>query len=97
MSRRTARSFLLAAAALLFLIGGLMAWLVATESGARWLLGRAESVLPPELQIGESSGTLLKGITITDAGWDDGKQRVNVRRLETEVELLPILLSLIHI
>ena len=88
MNRRTLRNVLLVISALLLLICCLAFWLAATQSGTRWLLGRAAPLLPPELRIGEVSGTLLDGITISGAAWAGEAQRVNVRRVTTAIELL---------
>ena len=97
MNRRSVRISLLVTAALLLLICGLVAWAVATQSGTRWLLGQAEPMLPAELDVGQVSGTLLEGITISGAGWADEAQRIDVGRLTTEIELLPILRRTVRI
>ena len=75
----------------LLLVAGGTAWLLATESGARWLLHRASPFLPGPLQIGEVHGTLLRGLEFRDAKWTDQAAEVSVRSLDTRVELLPLL------
>ena len=91
MSRRLLRNTLLGILAVLLLLAGIFLWLAATQSGTRWLIGRAAPLLPTELSLGEIDGTLLEGITLTGAGWTDDAQAVRIGRLATAVELLPVL------
>ncbi|MDH3305661.1 MAG: translocation/assembly module TamB domain-containing protein [Gammaproteobacteria bacterium] len=81
---------LILAAVLLFVVA-VAFWLTATTSGARWLLARAAPLLPPALQIAELNGTLLKGVDFRSLSWTDERVRVSVERLDTRVDLWPLL------
>lgn len=91
MSRRILRNVVLVFAAALLLVCGTAFWLVATENGTRWLIVRVQPLLPAGLSIGEVGGTLLDGVTLSNAGWTDDALRVRVGRLATTVELLPVM------
>ncbi|MGB5575987.1 MAG: hypothetical protein WBM88_01110, partial [Woeseiaceae bacterium] len=66
-------------------------WLFATTSGTHWLMARVSPLLPPALQIGEVDGTLLEGVDFRSVSWTDETVRVFVDRLDTEVDLWPLL------
>jgi translocation and assembly module TamB len=80
-----------AVAAVLVLLCIIVAWLVATESGARWLLGQASPRLPGALSINAVHGTLIDGLRFRSLSWRDGAVTVLVAELDTEFELLPLL------
>ena len=75
----------------LLIVGGVVFWLLATESGARWLMARATPLLPPSLQIKAVEGTVLEGIDLRSASWTDEQVQVSVELLHTKFELLPLL------
>ena len=78
------------AIALLLLIVS-AAWLLATTSGARWLLQRASPYLPAALRIDEVQGTVLEGLAFRSVSWTDDAADVSVREVDTQFELLPLL------
>lgn len=89
--RRAIRVTAVTVVAILALVGVAIAWLLATESGARWLLAQALPRLPGALQITEVHGTLLRGIDFRDVRWNDDTVDVLVDRFDTQFELLPLL------
>lgn len=68
-----------------------IAWLVATESGARWLIGQAQPYLPAALTLGESSGSLAGGLQVSPLRWRDDAVDVQVDNVAVEARLLPLL------
>ncbi|MBT8091445.1 MAG: translocation/assembly module TamB domain-containing protein [Gammaproteobacteria bacterium] len=66
-------------------------WLIATESGARWILARAAPMLPAELEIESVDGTLLQGLQLHSINWRDGKVQASIDLLSTHVELWPLI------
>lgn len=66
-------------------------WLVATESGTRWLLAMASPSLPDALSIEEVHGTLLSGLEFHDVGWRDAAATVDIADLATRFELMPLI------
>ncbi len=66
-------------------------WLVATQSGARWLLAQASSRLPAALSIGSVDGTLIRGLQFRNVAWQDPSAAASIAELATHVELLPLL------
>lgn len=91
MSRRVWRWSVAAVAAVSLSIVGLAFWIVATESGTRWVFARAAPLLPAQLSVGEISGTLRDGVAFQTTSWTDKQQTVRVNRLATDFALLPIL------
>lgn len=81
----------------LMLCGMATAWLVATESGARWLLAQAKSRLPAALQVEAVSGTLLEGLNFRNVSWTDAAAEVSVTELDTRIELGPLLRKFVRI
>lgn len=78
-------------AAALLLCAAAAFWIVATESGTRWLVARASPLLSAELQFAEVDGTLLTGVTFRSIGWNDETVSVSVDQLTTQLKLLPLL------
>ena len=66
-------------------------WLVTTQSGARWVLGRAEPYLPAALSLGETSGSFFGGLAVSPLRWRDDASDVRVNRLSVEISLLSLL------
>ena len=77
--------------AVLVLFSLTVAWLVATESGARWLLTQASTRLPSALHIKEVNGTLMSGLNFRAVSWKDAAAAVTVAELDTGFELMPLL------
>jgi len=78
-------------AAALLLCAATAFWIVATESGTRWLVARASPLLPAELQFADVDGTLLNGVTFRSIGWNDETVSVSVDQLATKFQILPLL------
>ena len=91
------RKWLLGTTALLLLLGVLFAWLVATESGARWVLARAEPALPDALTIDTVSGTLAGGLQIDTLSWNDAAANVVVEDVFVDVRILPLLSRRVYV
>lgn len=66
-------------------------WLIATESGARWLLAQASPRLPEALSIESIDGTLLRGLQLRNVTWRDPSANASIAELATQFELLPLL------
>ncbi len=81
----------------LVLVGSATAWLVATESGARWLLGFASPMLPAPLRIEAVEGTLIEGLEFRNVSWNDAAAEVFVAELDTHVELGPLVRKVVRI
>lgn len=65
-------------------------WLVATETGARWLLAQASPRLPDPLSIEEVSGTLLSVLEFRNVAWQDEAATVSAAELDVRLELMPL-------
>lgn len=68
-----------------------VSWLVATQSGARWLLAQASPYFPDALSVEDVSGTLLRGLEFQNVDWQDPKAAVSVAELKARLELIPLL------
>ncbi|MCP5092558.1 MAG: hypothetical protein GY949_16720, partial [Gammaproteobacteria bacterium] len=77
--------------AILLVLGLSIGWLLATESGTRWLLARASTWIPAELHISEVGGTLVDGIYFRTVTWTDETAVVEVDQIDARFELLPLL------
>ncbi len=77
-------------------LGGAL-WLLATESGARWALNRTSAFLPPQLVIGEASGTLLGGLRIRSVEWLDETVSVRTEDVYLDIELIPLVFSYLDV
>ncbi len=82
---------------LIVLVGIAAAWLVTTESGARWLLAQAKPRLPAALQVEAVNGTMLEGLNFHNVSWTDTAAEVFVAELDTRVELGPLLRRVVRI
>ena len=78
-------------ASALLICGGAAFWLLATESGTRWLVARTSPLLPSALQIAEVEGTLINGVHFRSVSWTDETVTVSVDQIHTRFELLPLL------
>ena len=81
----------------LMLCGIATAWLVATESGARWLLAQAKPRLPAALQVEAVSGTMLEGLKFRNISWTDAAAEVSITEFDTRIELGPLLRRVVRI
>jgi translocation and assembly module TamB len=79
---------LLAIPLTLLAIAGLLA---GTQTGTRWLIGVAEPYLPQQLEIGTSTGTLLRGMELDGIRWIDEGTRVIASGVAANAALLPLL------
>jgi len=69
-------------AGLLLAAGGLW-WLLGSGGGRELLLGRALAALPEgQLVLGEREGSLAGGLRLRGLVFDDGRQRIEIERLE---------------
>ncbi|MGB5336686.1 MAG: hypothetical protein WBN07_13775, partial [Woeseiaceae bacterium] len=68
-----------------------MAWLIATQGGARWLLAQASPRLPEPLTIESVSGSLWHGLEFRNFAWKDESAIVSVADVAAELELRPLL------
>ncbi len=69
---------------------GIVAILVGTDSGTRWLLARAQPYMPAQLDTGTVSGSLLGGIETRNLRWTDDTIIVSVRELRFSIALRPL-------
>ncbi|MDJ0911572.1 MAG: translocation/assembly module TamB domain-containing protein [Woeseiaceae bacterium] len=91
------KKWLLGTTAFLLLLSGAFTWLVATEAGARWILARAEPMLPEPLTIGPVTGTLAGGLSIDAISWNDAAANVSVERVFVDVRVLPLISRRVYV
>ncbi|MAT51300.1 MAG: hypothetical protein CMK32_08985 [Porticoccaceae bacterium] len=60
---------------------GAILWLVQTESGSRWVIGTVDRHWGPDLQIGQVSGTLGHGLTLSDIRWRQNDIALSMERV----------------
>jgi translocation and assembly module TamB len=70
------------------LLGAL--WILATESGTGWLIGKLEDRLPQELSIGRVSGSFLDGLTADSLAWRGSDLQLEVGETALDIQLLPL-------
>lgn len=85
------RKFVAVLAIVLVLLTSGAAWIVATESGTRWLLARLEGRLPAELSLGTLRGSLLDGIRLDSMAWRSAALELSATALEIDFRLAPLL------
>ena len=66
------------------------AWLVTTQSGARWIMGRAEPYLPAALSLGDTSGSVAGGLRVSPLRWRDDASEIRIDSLSVRVAILPL-------
>lgn len=91
MIRRIGRWFVGISIAAVLVCVAAISWLVATESGTRWLMAKAAPLLPNELSIASIDGTLLRGLQLNSMNWNDASLLISVDRVRTQFKLLPLL------
>ncbi len=82
------RRSLAIAAAVLSILGGCAAWLLATPSGGAWLLAR---LLGPELSFERFEGGLLRHPVLTGLGYRDAQMHLSAQRLALRWQPLALL------
>ena len=85
------------AALLLALIVACTMWVVATESGARWLVARLDNRLPSELSIGTLHGSLLGGIRLDSLQWNSEGLYLEAEEINLAFRLMPLARRDLHI
>ena len=66
-------------------------WALGTDSGTRFLLGRAAPYLPAQLTLGTASGSVLGGICMSSAGWRTDAQEISLRDICVDIEVAQLL------
>lgn len=97
MIRRTWLWAVGAVLAVVLVLGLSTAWLVATDSGTRWLLARVSPWLPEALRIAEVDGTLVDGLDFRSVTWTDETVVVSIDQVGVRFELLPLLTRTLRI
>jgi translocation and assembly module TamB len=86
---RLLRWIAVALAALLLLVALLAAWLLGTESGARFALARAVGALDGKLSVQRSGGRLLGPLVLEGVRWHDAAAGVEAKVGRVRVDLAP--------
>lgn len=84
------RKLLLAAVLVLAIFSAGVLWVVGTDSGMQWLLGRAAAYLPEELRLGDARGSLLRGLSIESLEWHGEPTQLQARSLYLNIRMLPL-------
>ncbi|HEV7609014.1 MAG TPA: translocation/assembly module TamB domain-containing protein [Steroidobacteraceae bacterium] len=66
-------------ALLLVLVAGLVAWLLFTNSGARWVAGMATSRFAPQVRYARIDGTIAGELIVKDFQFDGGADQARIR------------------
>jgi translocation and assembly module TamB len=72
---------------LILLAAGAFAWLLHTEPGARWVLGRLEVMVPGQLRVDRVQGDLQSGLRIAGLGYQDTGLLLAVDKLELRLDM----------
>ncbi len=74
-------------------------WLLRTDSGAQFVLKRAESALKGKLSVGALSGSLTGPLKLDNVHWEDPASGVDVevRTVAVNIAALPLLLARVHV
>ncbi len=91
------RKWLIGTTVTLLLLGAAFTWLVTTQAGARWLLARAEPLLPDALTIDTLSGSLAGGLNIDSVSWNDASVNVTAERVFVDVRVLPLISRRVYV
>ncbi len=81
-----ARKLSLGALAIVVALFACAAWILATESGARFVLARAQAYLPAGLELGPIRGSFIAGTQFAWVNWESETLDVAIRDLSLEVE-----------
>ncbi|MEL7184990.1 MAG: translocation/assembly module TamB domain-containing protein [Pseudomonadota bacterium] len=87
---RLRKSLLAFALLLVFVMAGIT-WVVATESGLRWVVNRASGSLPEALELGGTRGSLLRGVHVASVEWQNESTRVLIGPTFVHFDLLPLI------
>lgn len=77
--------------ALVVLVGGVLGWLLYTEAGARWAVGKAVAATGGALVIDELSGSLGAGVSLGSVGYET--ENLNVAadvEAAVDIDLVPL-------
>ena len=80
------KRFLLALIALLIAIQLVIALLLGTESGSRWLIYRSLPLLPGDLQISEITGNILDGVSVKELVYQQDDLAVHIASAQLAIE-----------
>ena len=81
------RITLLVSGAVLLLLAGIVTWLLATQSGLRFAVARAEGMLAPRLRVESIEGAVARQIRVRGLHWQDADSGVDATLDEGEVDL----------
>src|SRR5581483_98638 len=95
MKRRS--RWLLALASATLLLAGALVWLLATESGLRWVYARAHGLLPGTLDVQKLDGRLAGPLHIEGLHYRDASTDVRVDRLTFDWSPLALLAGHLHV
>jgi translocation and assembly module TamB len=86
-------------ALLVLLLAGLVAWLLFTTSGARWVAGMATSRFAPQVRYGQLDGTIAGELTIADFNFDGGadKARISIESMTVDPTLMMLFSRVLRI
>ncbi|MEL7311254.1 MAG: hypothetical protein AAFN07_07085, partial [Pseudomonadota bacterium] len=83
--RRWVRGLGLSLIAILGLMVLTLAWLLGTQSGARWIVAQVMERVPVPMTIGQLEGSLLNGLMIRDVAVTSGDSEVAIAKLNVSV------------
>jgi translocation and assembly module TamB len=75
-----------ALAALLLPVVGLVAWLLFTNSGARWIAGTVTQRFAPQVKYGDLQGTIAGRLQVSDFRFEDGPKKAKIRIARMSVD-----------
>ncbi len=90
--RRRRKILLVLLGVLLLLPSAIVYWVVTTESGLKFLVARLQKVGPVTITAGETTGTLVRGITISTLRIEHRLSDIQVEQASGRVSLMPLLL-----
>ena len=61
------------------LLAAVLAWLLFTTSGARWVAGTVTSRFAPQVRYARIDGTIAGELTVTDFQFDGGADKARIR------------------
>ena len=88
----------IAFAALLLIVAAAAWWLLATPSGLRFALARAQAATHGALQVEQASGRLVGPLQLAGVRYEDGKgMRATVATLHLDLRFWPLLARRVHV
>jgi translocation and assembly module TamB len=72
--------------ALLLLLVALLAWLLFTNSGARWIAGTVTQRFAPQVKYGDLQGTIAGRLEVSDFSFEDGPAKAKIRIVRMSVD-----------